>query len=45
MQVKGVSEIIPNKNQLQIAMNRLVPEAIQIIAKEEKVKKESQKGA
>jgi septin family protein len=45
MPTKGVTEIIPNKKQWQIAMNRLVPEARKILAQEAKEKKGNPKGA
>lgn len=45
MQQKGVTEIIPNPKQWEIAMNRLIPEARQILAKELQEKKEMEKRA
>lgn len=39
---KSVKKIIPNQHQLNKAMNRLVPETIELLSKKEKEKSENQ---
>ncbi|WP_368657664.1 hypothetical protein AB3Z07_21370 [Metabacillus halosaccharovorans] len=42
MKSKTLEKIIPNQNQLNKAMNRLVPETIELLSKKEKENKDSQ---